>query len=226
MKTRVPSRRRLKPSRAEKTDQTRRALIDAAAKVVGRYGYADASILRITQYANVGQGTFYNYFESRQELLDRLLPMLGREMLIYIRASMDPDARGAEREEQRIRAYFEFLIEHPWFHRLVNEAETLAPAAHEAYFEEVSRGYIRALRRSLERGELRGYEEEDLEPVAYMLMATRTYLAQRYAYDEGRVQRVPEKVFKAYTKFIRSALFDDAGAHAGAEWSVGARSIS
>ena len=188
-------------------------LIDSAAKVVGQYGYAGASILRITQNANVGQGTFYNYFESRQELLNHLLPMWGREMLAYIKARIDPQAEGAEREAQRIRAYFNFLVEHPWFHRLVNEAETLAPVAHERYFKEVSEGYIRALKRSLERGELRGYDEEDLEPLAYMLMATRTYLAQRYAYEDGRVQPVPEKVFLAYVKFVRSALFSDGESH-------------
>ena len=43
---------------------------EAATKIVGKYGYAEASVARITDEAGVAQGTFYNHFENRQELLD------------------------------------------------------------------------------------------------------------------------------------------------------------
>ena len=49
--------------------------------MVGRLGYAEASVARITELADVAQGTFYNHFESRQELLDQLLPAIGRQMV-------------------------------------------------------------------------------------------------------------------------------------------------
>ncbi|WP_299104437.1 helix-turn-helix domain-containing protein [uncultured Bradyrhizobium sp.] len=32
---------------------------------LGRYGYAEASVARITDEAGVAQGTFYNHFENR-----------------------------------------------------------------------------------------------------------------------------------------------------------------
>ena len=40
--------------------------------IVGELGYAGASVALITARADVAQGTFYNYFESRQDLLDQL----------------------------------------------------------------------------------------------------------------------------------------------------------
>ncbi|MFH5926334.1 helix-turn-helix domain-containing protein [Roseomonas xinghualingensis] len=55
----------------------RRALFDAAARVAGEFGYAEASIARSTEAAGVAQGTFYNYFASRQDFLDQLLPARG-----------------------------------------------------------------------------------------------------------------------------------------------------
>jgi hypothetical protein len=64
-------------TRAERAERVRDALFEAAAEVVGKYGYVGASISRITAKAKVAQGTFYNYFESRQHLLDQLLPVLG-----------------------------------------------------------------------------------------------------------------------------------------------------
>jgi AcrR family transcriptional regulator len=58
----------------------RRALLQAAAEVVGEVGYADASISSITQRCGIAQGTFYNYFKSRQDLFDQLLPDVGSGM--------------------------------------------------------------------------------------------------------------------------------------------------
>ncbi|MDD9961296.1 MAG: TetR/AcrR family transcriptional regulator [Gammaproteobacteria bacterium] len=199
--------RRKRPTREEKAIETRAALLDAAGKVVGRYGYEGASIARITSRAGVAQGTFYNYFEDRQDLLDQLLPIMGREMLDYIRTYCPRDCTGAAREAMRMQAYFSFLESHPWFHRLVNEAETLAPRAHAVYFADISSGYLRSLKRAMERGELKGYTDDDLEPIAYMLLSVRTYLAQRYVYKNGKVKPVPDRVLKTYAEFIRRALF-------------------
>ncbi|MDB5959224.1 MAG: Transcriptional regulatory protein [Massilia sp.] len=196
-------------TRAEKAEKTYRALLEAAVKIVGRLGYEGASISNITAQAQIAQGTFYNYFSSRQDILDQLLPIMGLEMTEYIRTRMSPDALGAEREKQRIVLYFDFLAEHPWFHRLVNEAETMAPEAHKIYFKHVSEGYIRSLTRSLERGEVKGYTVEQLEPLVYMLLSTRTYLAQRYAFNgEGAVKPIPKVVVDTYVEFVNRALFN------------------
>jgi AcrR family transcriptional regulator len=194
-------------TRVEKSEEIRKALVEAAAKVVGKYGYEGASITRIASRAKVANGTFYNYFDTRQELFDLLLPEMGERMLQYLRSHMNPNARGWAREEERLRAYFEFLVENPWFHRLVNEAETLAPKAHKIYFATISAGYSRALRRAIKEKEIKSFNEEDLEPLTYMLMSIRTYLAQRYAYSNGVVRAPEEQVISTYVKFVRHGLF-------------------
>src|SRR5436190_19266702 len=74
-----------KLNRVERNAWTKRKIFDAATKIVGKYGYAEASVARITEEAGVAQGTFYNHFESRQELLDRLLPKIGTDMVYFIR---------------------------------------------------------------------------------------------------------------------------------------------
>jgi AcrR family transcriptional regulator len=199
--------KRAKLTRVEKSEETRKALFEAAAKIVGRYGYEGASVSRITTRAKVAQGTFYNYFETRQDLLDQLLPEMGELMLEYLRTHMDRGATGWRREEERLRAYFNFLVLNPWFHRLVNEAETLAPKAHKTYFATISAGYVRSIRRGIQTGEITNFVESDLEPLTYMLMSMRTYLAQRYAYASGSVRAPDEQVIKAYVKFVRSGLY-------------------
>ncbi|MEZ5118076.1 MAG: TetR/AcrR family transcriptional regulator [Candidatus Nanopelagicales bacterium] len=49
--------------------RTRRALIDAAARLLARRRTDDISIQEITDEADVGFGSFYNHFETKAELL-------------------------------------------------------------------------------------------------------------------------------------------------------------
>ncbi len=127
--TATPLKRPVKLTRSEKNDDVKRRLFAAAAKVVGRHGYADASVARITEIAGVAQGTFYNHFGNRQELLEQLLPVIGQQMVVFIRARIDEAGSEIEKEVARFRAFFDFLQETPEFLRILNEAEVFAPAA-------------------------------------------------------------------------------------------------
>lgn len=208
-------RGRRRKSRAERTEDTRRALLKAAAEVVGRYGYAGASISRITARAKVAQGTFYNYFSSRQDLFDQLLPHVGRNLLDHVKAELAGCTTEPEREERRLRAYFSFLYQNPEFYRILNEAEIFAPDAHRAHFELVAGGYIRDLQRDRERGDLPGFDAHEIEVLAFILMAARSYLSLRYA-EAGRSREpVPEWVIQTYLKFVRHGLFSMSGARNG-----------
>lgn len=196
-----------RPTRAEKAAATRRALIEAAAEVVGEFGYAEASVARITSRANIAQGTFYNYFDTRQALFDILLPELGRDLISFIGKRVRGSRDTLEMEERGFRAFFDYLSNHPGFFRILNEAETMAPKAHRRHFEALTTRYVSALQRGLLRGEMPAYTENDLETIVYLLMAARSYLALRYGQSDGRL---PEHVVETYIKFVRGALARDA----------------
>lgn len=200
--------RQRRPSREEKARETYMRILEAAAQVVGEDGYAEASVSKITRLAGVAQGTFYNYFESRQHIFDKLLPYMGRQMLDHIRQSMPSGLTGAAREEARLRAFFGYLNAHPSFYRILYEAEVFAPKAHAEHFRVLAEGYQGALGRAVERGEIQGYDEQELEAVIYILLAARAYLAMRYARDGKAVTGpVPEHAIEAYVKLVTRGLF-------------------
>jgi AcrR family transcriptional regulator len=200
----APPPRRL--TRAEKLEETRRTIIVHTARLVGKYGYAATSTARIARAANVAQGTIFNYFETRQELFDILLPTYAEEMLSFIREEVDPNSRGLDREVERLRAFLDFVRINPWVVRLVNESQALAPKAFAAYFTLVTEGYVRALQRSVDRGEIGGYEPHELEAIAIALLAARSYYAEKYVIQMMSKQ-TPHWVYEAYRKFVRHALF-------------------
>jgi len=193
-------------SRLEKSELLRHALLQAAAAVVGEVGYANASIALITAKVGVAQGTFYNYFDSRQDILDKLLPTLGEEMLAHIKQCASGGANYTEIEERAFRGFFSFLEKTPHFSRILNEAESFAPAGHKRHFENVSNKYLRLFHRSKREGEFPNYSEEELEVVVFILLAARSYLALRYVDGVGQKSNLPEWVAKTYMKFVRYGL--------------------
>jgi len=195
-------------TRVQKSERIRSALLAAAADVVGEVGYAEASISLITHRAGVAQGTFYNYFASRQDILDQLLPAIGAQMLDHVRASARGGKTFAELEERSFVAFFSYLKKNPRFLRILNEAESFAPEAYRQHFHVVSSRYLAFLRRSHGRGEFPRFTADELEVAVFMLMAARSYLALRYASPGAGPEGIPQPVVRAYMKLVLHGLQD------------------
>ena len=195
-----------KLNRVERNAWTKQKIFDAATKVVGKHGYAEASVARITEEAGVAQGTFYNHFENRQELLDQLLPKIGIDMVQFIRARTST-AEAARQEIERFSAFFDFIREVPEFLRILNEAEFFAPSGYQMHLDNISTAYVRILQRGRRAGAIQDYSDEEFEAVVHMLMGARGYLSRRYSYSAGGVTAVPEHVVSAYRKLTTRGLF-------------------
>lgn len=192
--------------REEKSEAIREALLRAATQVVGEVGYANASVTLITQKAGVAQGTFYNYFQSRQEILDALLPALGKDMLDHVKQSALGGHSFAELEDRSFRGFFDFLERAPHFFRILNEADVFAPEGHAQHFEVISSRYLRFLRHSHQNGEFPGFREDELETIVFILIAARTYLAMHYVFGKDGQKPLPQSVADTYIKFVRFGL--------------------
>ncbi len=196
-----------KLTRAERNDEVKRRLFDAAAKVVGRLGYAEASVARITELAQVAQGTFYNHFANRQELLEQLLPTIGLQMIGFIEQRAAAAQSGAAKEIERFRAFFEFLRVAPEFLRILNEAEFFAPSGYQRHIDNIATAYVRILKRGRNAGDVDDYTDQELEVIVHILMGARGYLSRHYAYTEGSAHAVPDYVISAYEKLLGAGLF-------------------
>lgn len=192
----------------ERISKMRQRIVESAAQIIGERGYAEASIARIVEEVGISQGTFYRYFETRQDLFDVVLPTYAERMLEFIQKHVEVDAVGLDREMQRMQAFLDFVADHPWFARVVDEANVQAPVANAAYFDRVVAGYVRTLKRAVERGEIQGYEPDELEGIAIALLAARSYYAKVYLSSMGRAgESSRATVLKGYRAFIERALF-------------------
>jgi AcrR family transcriptional regulator len=66
--------------RARRAERRRHQIIEAAARVFARKGFERATTREIALEADVSEGTIYNYFASKQQLLVELADMVQEEL--------------------------------------------------------------------------------------------------------------------------------------------------
>ena len=181
--------------------ETRGRLLEAAEQVFGELGYHDASVVKITEAAGVGQGTFYLYFATKKDVFDELIRDLNRRVR---HAMKDASSRGKTRLEAELLgfgAYFRFTAEHPALYRIIRQAEFVSPGMLEFHYEKLAAGYVEGLRESIAKGEL---GDIDPEVSAWALMAAGEMLGMRYIlWGDGSV---PAHVEQELARIIRCVL--------------------
>jgi AcrR family transcriptional regulator len=183
--------------------RTRQRLLEAAEEVFGELGYHDASVVKLTEAAGVGQGTFYLYFATKQEIFDELVRDLNRRVR---RAMKEASSQGKTRIEAELlgfQAYFRFTAEHPALYRIIRQAEFVSPAMLHYHYDRLSAGYVEGLRAAFKRGELA--EELDPEVAAWALMGMGELVGMRWILWE-RVREMPKPVLAELERIIRCVL--------------------
>ena len=82
--------------RKQKKFRARQQILSAAARQFEVHGFANTSIAGIMQAAQLGVGTFYNYFASKEEVLLTLAKNLREEVSKNIFAACDENQSSAE----------------------------------------------------------------------------------------------------------------------------------
>ncbi len=75
--------------REQKKIASRRAILEAAVRCFIRKGFKQSSVADIMQEAELGLGTFYNYFHSKDEVLMLLLNQIMREVTDLVNSLED-----------------------------------------------------------------------------------------------------------------------------------------
>lgn len=195
---------------------TRAKILAAAETVFARLGYTEASIVRITEEAGVGQGTFYLYFESKLQVFEELVEDLNRRVRHSMTEAASRGATRLEAERLGFQGFFEFTAQHPALYRIVREAEWVSPRALRLHYTRIVEGYIEALSAARDSGEIGTI---DPTVTAWMLMGIGEMIGMRWVlWGDGSPEggasdpaasgtsEVPEAVLDEMMRFIRGGL--------------------
>jgi len=195
-----------KLTRAEKAEVNLTRLYRAAAEVISEKGFTNATVSRITERAELGTGTFYNYFASREEILARIVDTYGRELRQSIKLAIPNKSHFFASEEISFRAYFRFLKQHPFFIAIINESAIFIPPVYDKFFESIMAGYRLVLKDASRKGEIRPLRGVQIEGTALMLMASRHYFGEKFLAKVTKDGNLPNRIVNVYMQMIIDGL--------------------
>ncbi len=182
---------RPKTSRGE---LTRQKILDAAKREIGGRGFAEASISTITAEAGVGQGTFYLYFRTKEDVLRELVLHMGRKLRRHLTMAVGDSPSRIEAERRGLLAFLEFVRDNPDLYRVVEEAQFVDETIYRQYYDDFAESYRSALLAAEARGEIRPGQAEVR---AWALMGIAVMLGHRFAIWEkdASLPRIAEAAF-------------------------------
>lgn len=165
-------------------EATRRKLLAAAEADIGEKGFHVASVSSITTRADVGQGTFYLYFRSKDEIFLNLVGDIGRRVRKHMALAVAGSANRMDAERRGLEAFFEFAQAHPGLYRIVQESQFVDETVYRDYYERLATGYAEDLAEAAERGEL---APGDAVTRAWSIMGIGHFIGMRWCLWKGEV---------------------------------------
>ncbi|MGH7856827.1 MAG: TetR/AcrR family transcriptional regulator [Candidatus Binatia bacterium] len=204
--------------RREKEDR-RRLIMEAAARVFMRCGYAAVNTNLIADEAEVAVGTFYLYFHNKEEVLLDILKEGTARLYGVIREAAEGHEDPVEALQAIGAAYVGYAQQNPEFYDVQQYFQhgafvrTLAPDVYQAWLPEirhVAREALRMIEEQIRRGKKAGLLEPTLVPreVAVLAWSTMSGALQIAANPELREisEMNPEQIVGAALRSILSGM--------------------
>jgi TetR/AcrR family transcriptional regulator, cholesterol catabolism regulator len=105
---------RLKKSKKVRIqEETREKFLEAAAREFADAGYQAGNVNHISTAAGFARGTIYNYFPSKEALMQALITRIARLQLNFIRKAVLAESEPEARLTTFFRAGFDFVTAYP-----------------------------------------------------------------------------------------------------------------
>jgi AcrR family transcriptional regulator len=164
--------------KSERGRETLRKLLDAATLEFGEKGFHEASISGITRRAGTALGTFYTYFDSKNEIFRAVVTDLSEQVRQNASGRVEPELGALAKEAAALSGFLTFARTHKEIYRIIDEAEFVDASSFRAHYETTAQRIFDRMKQGVSSGELR----PDLEEAhAWAVMGMNVFLGLRYS---------------------------------------------
>jgi AcrR family transcriptional regulator len=182
-------------------EEKRHTIIDAAINEFAQYGLENASTNRIVANSGIAKGSFYQYFEDKQDVFMYLLTLLEHEKVEFFKDKHPPSANMDTFEYFRwiIKTGMEFNTCHPLLTQAVSRVMFGEGLYYGNTFADIRERTVKALKGMIEQAVRNGEVDPSVDvDLAVMIMETWSNAISTYIINEGMKH-------KDIMKWVRSA---------------------
>ncbi|KZN97514.1 TetR/AcrR family transcriptional regulator [Aeribacillus pallidus] len=180
-------------------------IIDAATKSFSLFGYKATTIEQVAKLANVGKGTIYTFFKSKEDLLDEIISSVIVEIKETAEHAMDPDRPFLENAQRALYRIAEFRKQHPLTIKLLQEIRDIGTPAVQEVMKRLDRAIIAFIREKIDnaikKGEIRNC---DSEITAFLML--KMYIALSFDWEKEHEPLPKEKIAELFELYFLKGL--------------------
>lgn len=193
-----------KAPRTARGERTLRRILDAARIEFGERGFAESSIVGITGRAKVALGTFYTYFDSKEEVFRALVSDMSRRVRDHVAPSFCGATDAIDAERRALESFLRFVEGQKQVYRIIDEAEFVDPQGFHDHYQTTAVRIAARLDAAAERGEVCAAADPlESEVRAWAVMGMNVFLGLRFGVW---AHEPPEWVAAAAGRLIRGGL--------------------
>ena len=192
-----------KTPRTARGERTRRKILDAALNEFGEKGFSEASIVGITSRAQVALGTFYTYFDSKEEVFRAVVGDLSDLVRTRVAPMLDGAGDAIDRERRALAALLDLIASRKSVYRIIDEAEFVDPEGFRAHYESAAARIAARLEAGVKSGQMRYADDFETEVHAWAYMGMNVFLGLRYCVWE---RNDPERIAEIANRLLRRGL--------------------
>jgi AcrR family transcriptional regulator len=193
-----------KAPRTARGERTLRKILDAARDEFGERGFAESSIVAITQRAGVALGTFYTYFDSKESVFQALVSDMSAQVRDHVAPAFSDATDALDGERRALESFLQFARKHRDVYRIIDEAEFVEPRAYREHYQTTATRIAARLISARDKGEISdGYSDEELDVLAWAIMGANVFLGLRFSVWASAD---PKRVAEVTSRMLRSGL--------------------
>jgi len=127
-------------------DDTRNRLLKSGIELFGQKGYYNVNIYDIVKDAGYAIGTFYIYFNSKEEFLSTIVKKISKVTRRFITKNTESSINRFEKELRGIYLFLKFFSQNKDYYEIVREAEFVVNKDVKDYYESFEKGYLKNLK--------------------------------------------------------------------------------
>ena len=182
-------------------EEKREKIVNAAVDEFAEYGLENASTNRIVENSGISKGSFYQYFEDKQDVFMHLLSVIEREKTEFFKDKHPPNGNMDTFQYFRwvIKTGMEFNTKHPLLTQAISRVLFGEGMYYGHTFSDLRDRSAKALRFMIEQAMKNGEVDPSVDvDLAVMIMETWSNAISAYIINEGMKQ-------KDIMKWVRSA---------------------